>query len=126
MAKKRLEKMKPIPVITTKEKKAPAYRKKLEQENSQLMQSLTKTQDEASIFQQQNVNLEKENALLKERLKGSEVKTWIKEFFFLFLGIAITLVIEKKPYWAIGFFIVACCDVIILFFIDTRENSKSR
>jgi soluble cytochrome b562 len=77
-----------------KEKNALAYRKKLEQENAQLKESLETTQNQASTLQQQCSDLEKEKSVLDERLKGSGFQSTIKDICILLAGAGISYFVE--------------------------------
>jgi FtsZ-binding cell division protein ZapB len=92
MAKKK----RTTPRITSKEKNAPAYRKKLEQEIVQLKESLETTQNQASTLQQQCSDLEKENSVLDERLKGSGFQSTVKDICILIAGAGISYFVEGQ------------------------------
>jgi len=104
MAKKKTT----TPRITAKEKNAPAYRKKLEQENTQLRESLEMTQNQASALQHQYSDIEKENSVLKERLKGSGFQSTVKDICILIAGAGIS-------YFAEGNYKVASILLLISF-----------
>lgn len=84
------------PRITAKEKSAPAYIKKIEEENAQIKASLETTQNQASILQQKCSELEKENSVLNERLNGSGFQSTVKDLCILVGGAGISYFIEKN------------------------------
>lgn len=99
--------------FTDAEKSTPAYRKKIEEENSQLKKSLESIQNQSSILQQTNSELEKENILHKERLKGSGITSFIKDIALLTGGSGITYTIDKNYQSACILLIIAF--VLLLF-----------
>ncbi len=110
------------PRITQKEKSAPAYIKKVEEENTQLRDSLETTQNQASILQQKCTDTEKENSVLKERLKGSGLQSTVKDICILIAGVGISYFIEKNYYVASTLLLIAFSGVGLYWLITNFKN----
>lgn len=95
------------PRITTKEKSAPAYIKRIEVENTQLRESLETTQNQASILQQKCTDLEKGNSVLNERLKGSGFLATVKDLCILVGGAGIGYFIEQNYFVSSSLLLIA-------------------
>lgn len=111
--------------ITEKEKKSPAYRKKIEQENDILKKTLKTTQDQASTLQQKNLDLEKLNVVSQEKLKNQGFKTVAKDACLLLVGAAISYLVEVKYPTAAFLFVLAFILVFIVWIIDAFNNKTS-
>lgn len=85
-----------IPIITSKEKESPAYRKKLEEEIVNLKSSLQTTQNQASSLQEKNIELERDNLLLKERIRGAGIEHVLEVIYTLLVGAGIPYFIDKN------------------------------
>lgn len=110
------------PRITTKEKAAPAYIKKIEADNGQLRASLESTQNQASILQQKCAELEKENSVLSERLRGAGLQTIIKDICILIGGAGLSYFIEGNHIVASSLALVSFGCMMIYWLIANLIN----
>lgn len=109
-------------VITEREKQAPAYRKKIEEENNQLKKSLELTQDQASTLQQENVDIRSENTLLKERQRGAGLDHVLEVLYVLFIGAGIPYFIDKNYYGSSIALLIGVAIFLIQMIIRSLDN----
>ena len=84
--------------INEKEKNQSAYRKGLELENKSLKLSLQQLQDSSTSMQQQNISLEREISVLRERTKNDGVLSNVNEILSISFGAGLTYLFEKNYY----------------------------
>ena len=105
--------------INEQEKKQTAYRKKLEEDNKQLKDSLKSLQDQSSLIQQKNIDLEKDNSVLRERTKNRGWLSNANEAISILFGASIGYFVERNYFIAAILSIVA----LVVRFLSTFLSS---
>ena len=112
-----------LPQITEREKSAPAYRKKLEQENAQLRASLESTQNQASLLQENNALLKSQKLVNDERLKNQGLFTWTIFIEGLLVGPAIQFLLDKN-FKSASYSLLPAVLLFIIYFIAPQLWEK--
>lgn len=111
--------------INEREKTQSAYRKKLEEDNKQLKDSLKSLQDQSSLIQQKNIDLEKDNSVLRERTKSNGWILNANEAIGILFGAAIGYIVEKNYHiGAILSTIALAVHFLANFFSNLKKSDK--